>query len=256
MVTLQDKSGLSPRLALDGCPLFCVIIYSSYELSWACCSDGTAAGTKLMAPLSPDGDRPMTRRSGSRKIYFYAKGPQSLSALWVTDGSSSGTRLIKAEESSSSNAVLVNGRIIFTADDLKFGNELWVLDPGATAQVLGLGCTPRGIAPTLQGSDPVLGGNMRLDGNNARSSAGLLLISTRALPSIALRAGCRIFLALPNLTVLASFPVTNGKWSLPLFIPNQKSLLGLQVAVQSFHPNSSSALGFDLSNGLLLSLGN
>ena len=66
---------------------------------------------------------------------------------------------------------------------------------------------------------------------------------------------CWTSLDLGNLLVLSAFTVTNGNWTLPLMIPNQTKLIGLQLVAQAFLPSASSPLGFELSNGQLLSLG-
>ena len=220
-------------------------------------TDGTGAGTKQLAPITAFVQTNIAERVGSRRAYFGAQLDfQRTSALMVTDGTSSGTKAVKDLHTGSSQTILFNGKLIFAADDPEIGRELWVLDPGATTQSLGLACSTQMSSPTLDGSDPVLGGNMLLKGKNASGNAGLLLLSTRSVPSLSISASCTTALAPANLMILGTFPVTNGTWTVPMFIPNLKSLIGLQVVLQALHPNSSSALGFDLSNGLLLSLGN
>ena len=96
---------------------------------------------------------------------------------------------------------------------------------------------------------------MRFRGTNAPSNVGVLLISRRAVPSLPISATCTTMLSPGMLTVLSGFNIKNRNWTLPLFIPNLTSLIGLKVMAQAFLPSTSSPLGFELSNGLLMTLG-
>ncbi|MEM7202471.1 MAG: hypothetical protein AAF628_19520 [Planctomycetota bacterium] len=54
------------------------------------------------------------------------------------------------------------GRLLFAADDGVSGNELWVVDPGASAQAVGTSCSAqpaRMLRPGLGRSGAGLGGN-------------------------------------------------------------------------------------------------
>ena len=226
-------------------------------------SNGTAAGTRKIASLQGAPQPFPTHPTGSRRVYFNSADASGNGKLMVSDGTAIGTRSLMSLlllpgrfEATREQPILVNGKVVFIAADLAFGLELWVLDPGATASPIDIACTSSAFSPTLVGTDPVLGGAMRLEGTEAPGSIGILLLSTRATPALQLPMGCSSSLAPANLMALSSFGIKNGNWTLPLFIPNQTNLIGLQVVTQAFLPSSSSPLGFALSNGLLLRLGN
>ena len=119
-------------------------------------TDGTAEGTRLFADINPGSgssinpeDRPnFTEFNG--KLYFTADDGTSGSELFVTDGTTEGTNLVKdINPGSGSSSVVIeatdfsdrttsfyarpnftefNGKLYFTADDGTSGSELWVTD--------------------------------------------------------------------------------------------------------------------------------
>jgi hypothetical protein len=59
-------------------------------------------------------------------------------------------------------------------------------------------------------------------------------------------------------TAISLFPVTTdgaGAWGMGLMIPPNHSLVGIQAALQAALFNTSGPLGFDLSNGLIVTIG-
>ena len=99
-------------------------------------TDGTVAGTTRLDPsynplTTQWGDVSLTQNGG--KYYFTAVTPESGNELWVTDGSPSGTRVVKdintGNESSSPNTfVKVGNKRFYFANDGVHGQELWVSD--------------------------------------------------------------------------------------------------------------------------------
>lgn len=67
------------------------------------------------------------------RLYFAGDSPNGGTELWVTDGTSAGTRLFKdlwpgAEDSGPSNFIVFAGRLFFTAADASHGTEWWSTD--------------------------------------------------------------------------------------------------------------------------------
>jgi ELWxxDGT repeat protein len=112
-------------------------------------TDGTAAGTLLLADLWPGGgagNPSMPTPLGDGRAVFTATDPAHGSELWITDGTTAGTQLVldinPAQSGfSGSNpynfAAFGNGRVLFTANDPVHGSEPWVTDgTAAGTQVL------------------------------------------------------------------------------------------------------------------------
>jgi ELWxxDGT repeat protein len=109
-------------------------------------TNGTVAGT---ARLDVNYDPPMTQWGDVNPIaigdkYYYTMAtPESGNEIWITDGSPSGTRVLKdintSESSSDSSAAIKLGnKWIFNANDGIHGYELWVSDgtPQGTTMLL------------------------------------------------------------------------------------------------------------------------
>lgn len=106
-------------------------------------TDGTAGGTKLLKNINPDvdgetfGSTPdhFTKLPNGKFLFVAADGASS-GALWITDGTSAGTRLVKDVNwtrvggADQPSVVLPNGKMVFAAapqgNSLDF--ELWVSD--------------------------------------------------------------------------------------------------------------------------------
>ena len=100
-------------------------------------SDGTAGGTTLLAEYaSVDGHgywRPEFTAAHGR-VYFGADAPGVGPELWQTDGTAAGTSLAGdtypgARGSDPTDLVSVNGMLLFTAETLNHGRELWAVPP-------------------------------------------------------------------------------------------------------------------------------
>jgi ELWxxDGT repeat protein len=122
-------------------------------------TDGTAEGTSLLADIWPGGGSgnpgggtsyygpyppygPSSGPGGSLALgnctaLFSATDPLHGTELWITDGTTDGTRLLEdinrnvqgfASSTPSYFAALEDGRVIFTADDGVNGTEPWVTD--------------------------------------------------------------------------------------------------------------------------------
>ena len=125
-------------------------------------SDGTATGTVLVRDIYPEegyqwprGDGPywsdprwLTNVNG--RLFFTADHGETGAELWMTDGTTEGTRLVKdiapgstnygyynyPNSSSPSQLANVNGTLYFAADDGTHGEELWKSDGTEAGTVL------------------------------------------------------------------------------------------------------------------------
>lgn len=112
------------------------------------------------------------------KIYFVANDGASGAELWVTDGSSSGTQLLKdinpgAAGSSIDKIVLFGGRMYFPANDGVNGTELWASDGTAAGTTMVSDGRP-GVGSVFP-SELTNVGNMLLYKGNAASGSSAAL---------------------------------------------------------------------------------
>jgi ELWxxDGT repeat protein len=133
-------------------------------------SDGTSAGTQLLKDLfpGPTSSYPAPLAAFDDAILLVARDPAApylLRELWITDGTSPGTSLIKSLDESSlrrgenDDAVIAGSYAVFALTDISHGEELWVTDGTAanTRMVLDLDPGPASGSPvrfTLAGAGP------------------------------------------------------------------------------------------------------
>ncbi len=113
-------------------------------------SDGTVAGTRLLADIEPGyrGSNPRgfaTLASGN--VVFSAESADLGRELWVTDGTAAGTRLVAdlapgTTGSSPGGLTAIGGVVLFFADDGTRGLELWSTDGTAAGTALVVDLTP------------------------------------------------------------------------------------------------------------------
>ena len=123
-------------------------------------SDGTAAGTGLLADLDAgaDGSDPRGLTSVGGKVFFAAHDGVTPNELWSSDGTATGTsvvaRFANIETASSfvtanpyyisdhDNSLTIGGTTYFDATDPDHGEELWKTDGTAAGTVLVKDITP------------------------------------------------------------------------------------------------------------------
>jgi len=107
-------------------------------------TDGTPEGTELVKDIwpGPDGSRPGSLRWPSRpwfepvmggELYFRANQPDTGYELWKTDGTPSGTVLVKDIWPGRAGSIpvhlgIMEGILYFRAEDQEHGQELWRSD--------------------------------------------------------------------------------------------------------------------------------
>ncbi len=138
-------------------------------------TDGTAAGTRLLADAWPGGGsgNPTSLTSlGDGRAVFAATDPVHNTEPWVTDGTTAGTRLVLDINAANSGfgasypgsfALLEDGRALFVASDPEHGSEPWVTDGTAEGTRL-LETNPGPAGSYLSGAFVALGDGRALFG--------------------------------------------------------------------------------------------
>ncbi len=102
-------------------------------------TDGTVVGTQFVSDINPgptgSGPRNFTSISGS---WAFAATTSGGTGLWRTDGTAAGTTLVRGFGGSSNvfHLFVLNGLLLFTADDGASGFELWRSDGTASGTTL------------------------------------------------------------------------------------------------------------------------
>lgn len=107
-------------------------------------TDGTAAGTKGLTPLSFSGEVIFSIPRGKEmagKFYFCSSTPATGNELWVTDGTVAGTRMLKdinpgTGSGNPASFEVMGNMLYFTANNGTNGIELWKSDGTEAGTVL------------------------------------------------------------------------------------------------------------------------
>jgi ELWxxDGT repeat protein len=107
-------------------------------------TDGTAAGTRLLADACPGvcSSAPLGLTAAGSRVFFSADDGAHGKELWITDGTTAGTALVAdlvpgLESSRPLYLAPFGGSVVFAAIDPVHGNELWISD-GTAAGTLRL----------------------------------------------------------------------------------------------------------------------
>ncbi|UXX80828.1 T9SS type A sorting domain-containing protein [Reichenbachiella carrageenanivorans] len=96
-------------------------------------TDGTVAGTSLIATLPSDANNVRNFTSLGNQVFFMASLEETGQELWVTDGTEEGTKMVAdiiegSSGSGPSNMIALNNKMYFSAYTAANGRELWVSD--------------------------------------------------------------------------------------------------------------------------------
>jgi ELWxxDGT repeat protein len=234
-------------------------------------SDGSSAGTQRVKSFATRGTE-LPRLEGmspigSRKVFFRVVHSQSFGVeLWQSDGTVLGTHPIADIYRGPGSGVddqltHAQGKLFFRGDDGMSGSldgDLWSYELGAVAYEMGSGCAASGFPPRLTGTDPVVGGTMRLQVDGRPSSVGVLLLGTPAAPVTEIGFGCRLFLDLGVGFALGFQTSTTGRWQMTnVRVPNIPGTSGLRLVMQvALGGSTQLPFGLDFSSGLVLIAGN
>ena len=155
-IATPDITDIRPYFASTTTKTYFVANYKDegYRL-WS--TNGTAAGTLSITPFWPNGQAPTFSMQilGENLIFSSGSngGNYDTGELWVSDGTDSGTKLLKDINKSGNLGskpkfqTELNGKIYFSADDNIHGRELFVFDGTSTSLV-------KDIFPGFNSSNP------------------------------------------------------------------------------------------------------
>jgi ELWxxDGT repeat protein len=128
-------------------------------------TDGTVAGTKMISTVSPVDDtgtyetfQPLTVGALAGQVIFSAIDAAHGAELWITDGTTAGTHLVKdinldlGSSNPSAYFQTSNGTVLFQADDGVHGAELWKTDGTDLGTVM---VADINVEPESAGSSPL-----------------------------------------------------------------------------------------------------
>ena len=131
-------------------------------------SDGTEAGTVLVADISPGagGSSPAHLTNVRGRLYFTATDPAGGQEVWTSDGTAAGT--VRVDDlnpgpagSQPLSLATVGGRLVFSADDGTTGRTLWAVDPGLPNR-----------SPVARAAGPAAEGPIRFSGTDSADPDG------------------------------------------------------------------------------------
>ncbi|MGB5636504.1 MAG: ELWxxDGT repeat protein, partial [Waterburya sp.] len=158
-------------------------------------TDGTSEGTKLVADINlsttPGGD-PLGSYPGdfaelNDKLYFSANDGETGGELWVTDGTTEGTKLVADINTSTSvggdgfgsypiDLVEFNNKLYFRAEDVENGIELWVTDGTTEGTKLFADINPGGVS-SVPGDLAVVGEELFFSAGNGETGSELFKLT-------------------------------------------------------------------------------
>ena len=228
-------------------------------------SDGSPGGTRLFLDYHPGKANTFATHIsaiGSRKVYFTANMIGTGAETLVTDGTVAGTTVFDINpgtgdglgyfENRPAYRVTIGSQVLVRGFQPAIGEEIFMIDNGATAEPLG---TPYG-STWIQGSDPVLGKTATITGATSLAFATHITLfgSVAARP---VRFGSAGFVQFAPTRYFGLTGITRGiRFQHSLAVPNNKSLVGVQLVFQTLAFDSTNLRGtLELSNGLQWSIG-
>lgn len=208
-------------------------------------TDGTAAGSGVIKQIHPDGTEFVNLRawrvSSGSKLLFAAGNSTVGSEIFVTDGTTAGTDvfvdLVPGPHSSHVDEVVQMGdSLIFGASGVGIGYELfslpWTQVGDWLAEPYGVGCEASGNLPSIGASGAAqTGSTLTLEVRDAPPVVPILHYWSDSYSRLNLGA-CSVYLAAPTFGALTASDAA-GASSLPIAIPNNPSLVGAGLWLQS-----------------------
>lgn len=221
------------------------------ELWWI---DANGARRVIDLVPGPSSSNPRRLARVGDEVWFTADHLEYGTALWRSDGSAAGTRLVMPLRGDAVVAPL-DGRVILSLDDLVVGREPFAMSAGAMAMPWGSGCSRAARVPWLEADAPRLGATVQLTGQGVeRGMPGFLVMGLPAAEPASIAGSCRSFVELESLAVLRWLPDAGVPWFWSIAIPNLPALEGLVLAAQSWSASTTGPMGLSGSNGLRLFL--
>ncbi|MEO0631873.1 MAG: ELWxxDGT repeat protein [Planctomycetota bacterium] len=217
-------------------------------------SDGTPEGTGSIFPIADVGPSAANLHvfdvtSGNRR-YFNAANPTHGDELWVTDGTTAGTQRITDIAPGPANSSIADlGRLgnelLFYANKPEIGSELWrtpIADGDHVAEPFGQGCAgSSGVVPTIGVTGGVtLGSSVTVEVADAPPVSLAAHFSSLPFDLVDV-SGCSIYLGSPVLMLLTPTD-GEGRASVPLVVPEEASLVGLNLWWQTLIADPGGAL--------------
>jgi ELWxxDGT repeat protein len=236
------KSSISGQMLWNDKLYFSALTPGAGKQLWE--SDGTSAGTRRLLPSGVSLSSHWSQRSpllvpvGEKLAFFGGRTASEGDELWATDGTTSGTRrwaqlVPGAAGSKAFPRGVIQGRLVFSAETDEFGEEPWLLDPGASAVASGVHCGRYPLHLTMR--EPRLGttSSIRMSGFQGLTGLVLCLGATDARPRVFLRP-CFSYLDPATLLVLEGRVSQGAALHSAMPIPSDLGLVGLRACLQFF----------------------
>lgn len=219
-------------------------------------TDGSAAGTRLVADLQPGPASSNVRLHsvlGTRHAYFDVYDATWRTQLWRTDGTARGTQQLG--DVYGGPPVLSGGKVLLAATTSLTGRELYRYDAGATAQTLGRGCGIAPPYPRLTANDPVLGLTCVLRGELFPDDRTALVVVAPPATPLELSPGCQLYVDLAQPVATHTLHTSGSRWDLRFAVPCDPALAGVVLAAQAWVGPASTPLGLEFASAVYLTLG-
>jgi ELWxxDGT repeat protein len=206
-------------------------------------TDGTPGGTAITRDIAPGAagsdPRDFVALGASTELAFTAVQPGQPRTLWLTDGTTAGTRQVPSLVLDGfTRPIARNGTDLFlAADDGTIGRELYALrlrsEFASMADLLGDGCRGTTGVPRMRADvGPRLGSAFAIDLDRALPNAPVFAAHAFALVPGGDRAGCAPALDLATGVSLFLMTDGNGHARTSVFVPNAPFALGLEIYSQ------------------------